>query len=71
MIVTSVWPAATTSPGRTQDLGDGAGDGRFDAVFHLHRFEHDEQRALVDRRTRLDRDADDLARHRRDDRARR
>src|SRR5918999_2172977 len=44
--------------------------GRGDGVLHLHRFEDEEGLALSDFRSRFCQDLDDLARHRRGERAR-
>src|SRR5215208_4722102 len=51
--------------GRGAQLGDGARLGRLQLVLHLHRLDDDEALTRLDRLTRLDEHAHDLAGHRR------
>ena len=50
-----------------EDFAHAPGASRTQLVFHLHRFDDDETLARLDVITGFDEDADDLARHRRDD----
>ena len=61
-------PAATWAPARDVDPADHAGVRRADGVLHLHRLEDQHRLAGGDRGADLDGDADDGARHRREQR---